>query len=128
VLAEGDDTNDPIVDSARAVLDGHIMLSRRIADAGHYPAIDIEASVSRVMNDVVSEEHGRAARKFKRLYSLYEKNRDLISVGAYQYGSDEEIDEAIDINPTLMRFLQQHESEAVTYDDSVFELVHMIGA
>ena len=127
VLAEGDDTNDPIVDSARAVLDGHIMLSRKIAETGHYPAIDIEASVSRVMNDVVSDEHKAAASRFKRLYSVYQKNQDLINVGAYQYGSDTEIDEAIDYNASLMQFLQQDSSEAVSYEDSVFELIHLVG-
>ncbi len=127
VLAEGDDTNDPIVDSARAVLDGHIMLSRKIAETGHYPAIDIEASVSRVMNEVVTESHQQAALKFKRLFSTYEQNHDLISVGAYQYGSDAEIDEAIDQNPVLMNFLRQDTSEAVSFDDSVYELINLVG-
>lgn len=127
VLAEGDDTNDPIVDAARAVLDGHIMLSRKLSDSGHYPAIDIESSVSRVMNDVASDSHRAAAINFKRLYSIYQKNQDLISVGAYQYGSDPDIDEAIDYNPALLQFLQQHTSEAVSFDDSVNELIGMVG-
>ena len=126
VLAEGDDTNDPIVDSARAVLDGHIMLSRAIAEEGHFPAIDIEASVSRVMNDVTTEEHKMAAKRFKKLYSTYQKNHDLISVGAYQYGSDAEIDEAIDYNDSLKQFLQQDTGEAFAYNDSVSELINLV--
>lgn len=123
VLAEGDDTNDPIVDSARAVLDGHIMLSRKIAESGCYPAIDIESSVSRVMNDVVSDEHQNAARRFKQIYSTYQKNQDLINVGAYQYGTDPYIDEAIDYQPILINFLQQHSSQAISFDDSLYELL-----
>ena len=125
VLAEGDDSNDPVVDAARAVLDGHIMLSRAIAEEGHFPAIDIESSVSRVMNDVVSEEHKQAAKRFKKLYSTFQKNHDLISVGAYQYGSDSNIDEAIDFNKSLKHFLQQDTNEAFNYTDSVNELFQL---
>jgi flagellum-specific ATP synthase len=127
VLAEGDDTNDPIVDAARAVLDGHIMLSRSIAEEGHFPAIDIESSVSRVMNDVTTEEHKQAAQRFKKLYSIYQKNLDLISVGAYQYGSDSAIDEAIDFNDALKNFLQQDTGDAFAYNDSVRELIDLVG-
>ena len=127
VLAEGDDTNDPIVDSARAVLDGHIMLSRSIAEEGHFPAIDIESSVSRVMNDVITDEHEHAAKRFKKLYSTYQKNHDLISVGAYQYGSDAEIDEAIDYNSALKNFLQQDRADQLTYSNSVNELIGLVG-
>lgn len=126
VLAEGDDTNDPIVDSARAVLDGHIMLSRAIAEEGHFPAIDIEASVSRVMNDVTTDEHKQAAKRFKKLYSTYQKNHDLISVGAYQRGSDPAIDEAIDFNDALNHFLQQDTGEAFSYSESVRELIDLV--
>ncbi len=126
VLAEGDDTNDPIVDSARAVLDGHIMLSRSIAEEGHFPAIDIEASVSRVMNDVTTPEHQQAAKRFKKLYSTYQKNRDLISVGAYQYGSDTGIDEAIDFNELLKQYLQQNTDESFNYSDSVSALIDLV--
>ena len=128
VLAEGDDTNDPIVDSARAVLDGHIMLSRAIAEEGHFPAIDIEASVSRVMNDVTTEPHKQAAKRFKKLYSTYQKNHDLISVGAYQRGSDPNIDEAIDFNEALNNFLQQDTGESFSYNESVKELIDLVGA
>ena len=107
VLTEGDDQNDPIADAARAILDGHIVLSRQLAEGGHYPAIDIEASISRAMNDISTPEHQRAARSFKQLYSLYQHNRDLISVGAYQPGSDEQIDLAIAAYPALQEFLRQ---------------------
>jgi flagellum-specific ATP synthase len=122
VLTEGDDHNDPIADAARAILDGHIVLSRRLADAGHYPAVDIEASVSRAMNDVTGGEHQRAARAFKRVYSAYQQNRDLISVGAYQRGSDEQIDQAMTLMPRLLDFLRQDMHEQVTLGDSVESL------
>ncbi len=112
VLAEGDDQNDPIADAARAILDGHIVLSRHIAEAGHYPAIDIEASISRVMNEIVSKEHRQAAQRFKQLYSTYNQHRDLISVGAYQQGSDPVVDEAVAYHAKLSHFMRQdmHES------------------
>ena len=122
VLTEGDDHNDPIADAARAILDGHIVLSRRLADAGHYPAVDIEASVSRAMNDVTGSEQQRAARAFKRVYSAYQQNRDLISVGAYQRGTDEQIDQAISLMPRLLDFLRQDMHEQVTLGDSVESL------
>ena len=126
VLAEGDDQNDPIVDASRAVLDGHIVLSRKIAETGHYPAIDVEASVSRVMSDVASPEHQAAAVRFKRLYSAYQQNQDLISVGAYQSGSNPEVDEAIIYHPRLMQFLQQDSNEAVSFDDSLQDLLQVV--
>ncbi len=107
VLTEGDDQNDPIADAARAILDGHFVLSRQLAESGHYPAIDIEASISRAMNDIVTPEHRQAAIAFKQLYSIYQQNRDLINVGAYQAGSDERIDAAIEAMPVLLEFLRQ---------------------
>ena len=107
VLAEGDDQQDPIADSARAILDGHVVLSRALAESGHYPAIDIEASISRVMPSIASQRHQDTARRFKRLYSTYRQNADLISVGAYTPGSDARVDEAIAIYPKLQDFLQQ---------------------
>jgi len=127
VLAEGDDQNDPVVDAARAVLDGHIVLSRKIAESGHYPAIDIEASVSRVMNDVASPAHQAAARRFRRLYSIYQQNQDLISVGAYQRGTDPEVDEAIDYHPLLQQFLQQNSNDAVSFEASLQALLQILG-
>ena len=122
VLAEGDDQNDPIADAARAILDGHIVLSRRLADSGHYPAIDIETSISRAMNDITVRGHQDAARSFKHLYSLYQQNRDLISVGAYEQGSDEQIDVAIAAMPALNRFLRQDMRTPVSIAQSLQEL------
>jgi flagellum-specific ATP synthase len=107
VLSEGDDQQDPIADSARAILDGHIVLSRPLAEAGHYPAIDIEASISRAMINLVPAAHQQAARYLKQLYSRYQRNRDLISVGAYKPGSDPAIDQAIEAYPAIEAFLQQ---------------------
>jgi len=122
VLTEGDDNNDPVADSARGVLDGHIVLSRSLAESGHFPAIDIEASISRVMPDVVDEQHMNQARELRRLYSLYQQNKDLISVGAYQQGSDPRIDAAIAKNPAILDFLQQSMNEAVDISRSLSEL------
>jgi flagellum-specific ATP synthase len=126
VLTEGDDHNDPIADAARAILDGHIVLSRHIADSGLYPAINIESSVSRVMNDVVSPEQVEAARRFKQLYSLYEQNRDLISVGAYQTGSDPRVDEAIGYNPRLVAYLSQDMRQKVDWNQSLHDLAELL--
>ena len=107
VLAEGDDANDPIVDIARASLDGQIMLSRRLADAAHYPAIDLAGSISRVMPLLVPPERLRRANLARRLWTLYQQNEDLITVGAYEAGSDPELDRAIAKREELARFLQQ---------------------
>ena len=115
VLTEGDDQQDPVADAARAILDGHIVLSRQLAEEGHFPAIDIEASISRVMPSVVDEEHIAYATLFRQLYSRYQQNRDLISVGAYARGSDPEIDLAIDKMPEFRQFLQQKMSESCSW-------------
>jgi flagellum-specific ATP synthase len=123
VLAEGDDQNDPIADAARAILDGHVVLSRQLADSGHYPAIDIEASVSRAMTDITNAEHQQAARSFKHLYSLYRQNQDLIAVGAYERGSDERIDAAIEAMPSLEAFLRQEIDTPVPLSQSLQELM-----
>ena len=123
VLVEGDDQNDPIADAARAILDGHIVLSRRLAESGQYPAIDIEASVSRAMNEIVSPAHREAARAFKQLYSLYEQNRDLISVGAYEPGSNEQIDVAIGAMPSLRQFLAQDMHQCHALQECVDDLL-----
>ena len=122
VLAEGDDQQDPIADSARAILDGHIVLSRTLADAGHYPAIDIEQSISRAMTSLIKPTHLDLVRKFKMLYARYQRSRDLISVGAYAPGSDELLDRAVAIYPKIEAFLQQGMNERADYEDSVIQL------
>ncbi|MFA7592150.1 MAG: flagellar protein export ATPase FliI [Thiohalobacteraceae bacterium] len=127
VLAEGDDQNDPIADAARAILDGHIVLSRELAESGHYPAIDIEASISRAMTEITDAAHMQAARRFKQLYSTYRRHRDLISVGAYQKGADPRVDEAIAYQPRLVEFLQQNLREAVPLVDSLDDLDGLTG-
>lgn len=125
VLTEGDDQNDPIADAARAILDGHIVLSRRLAESGHYPAIDIEASISRAMNDITTQGHQLSARDFKQLYSIYQQNRDLISVGAYEQGSDQMIDAAIQAIPMLQDFLRQDMYTPVNLEQSLADLETM---
>ena len=121
VLAEGDDANDPIVDIARASLDGQVMLSRKLADAAHYPAIDLNGSISRVMQSLLSPEDLKMANKFRRLWSLYQQNMDLIQVGAYETGSNPTLDEAIRLRESMEQYLRQdmHEGkdEASTRED-----------
>ena len=119
VLTEGDDLQDPIADAARAILDGHVVLSRTLADSGHYPAIDIEASISRVMPMVVSDEHQLIARRIRQVYSNYKQNQDLISIGAYAKGSDPRIDLAIRAEPAINAFLQQGMKQVLPYDESL---------
>lgn len=126
VLTEGDDYNDPISDAARAILDGHIVLSRRIAEAGAYPAIDVEASISRLMNDVVDQSNIVAARRFKQLYSTYQQHRDMISIGAYHPGSDPRVDEAIAYFPRLVEFLQQDMGSAVSLEQSLTQIKDLV--
>jgi flagellum-specific ATP synthase len=122
VLAEGDDQNDPIVDAARAILDGHIVLSRRIADGGRYPAIDVEASVSRVMHDIVPDTQLALARRLRQTAAMYEHNRDLITIGAYQRGTDPRIDAAIARWPQIEAYLHQDMHESVTLERSIEQL------
>ncbi|HFE3480804.1 TPA: flagellar protein export ATPase FliI [Enterobacter hormaechei] len=122
VLTEGDDQQDPIADSARAILDGHIVLSRRLAEAGHYPAIDIEASISRAMTELIPHVQYRKVQRFKQLLSTYQRNRDLVSVGAYVKGSDPLLDRAIDQYPALEAFLHQAIHEQSGYDEAIAAL------
>ncbi len=127
VLAEGDDQQDPIADAARAILDGHIVLSRTLADAGHYPAIDIEQSISRAMVNLVKPSHLESIRRFKSLFSRYQRSRDLISVGAYAAGSDPQLDQAIAMYPKFEELLQQSLSQRAAFDDSVAHVQALFG-
>jgi flagellum-specific ATP synthase len=128
ILTEGDDQQDPVADAARAVLDGHIVLSRRLSEAGHYPAIDVEASISRSMANIVDNEHLKNARRFRELNSVYQQNRDLISVGAYTRGSDALIDKAIDFNQKMMEFLRQGTQQPVSFSESIQQLKSLMHA
>lgn len=128
VLTEGDDQQDPIADSARAILDGHIVLSRRLAEQGHYPAIDIEASISRAMSHLVSAPHFSLVQRFKHLYAHYQRNHDLISVGAYVHGSDPLLDEAIVLYPQMEHFLKQGMFDAENYSASLEKLSALFGS
>ena len=128
VLVEGDDQQDPIADSARAILDGHVVLSRSLSDQGHYPAIDIEASISRAITELLSPEDLARVRRFKLLYSRFQRSRDLISVGAYVKGSDPLLDEAMALYPQLEAFLQQDMHQSENYADSRRRLASIINA
>jgi flagellum-specific ATP synthase len=127
ILVEGDDPAEPIADAARAILDGHIVLSRALADAGHYPAIDVEGSISRVAPVLLTEQELELTRRFKLRYSRFQRSRDLISVGAYVRGGDPELDEAIAIYPQLETFLRQQMNEQVTVADSREQLDGLVG-
>jgi flagellum-specific ATP synthase len=127
VLSEGDDQQDPIADAARGILDGHIVLSRELAESGHYPAIDVEKSVSRVMTSVTDREHLQAARRARALLAKVNKARDLIQLGAYAPGNDAELDAAVRAQPALIALLQQDMHEAASLADSVQQLADSVG-
>ncbi|PMK11404.1 flagellar protein export ATPase FliI [Vibrio splendidus] len=127
VLTEGDDLQDPIADASRAILDGHIVLSREMADAGHYPAIDVEKSVSRVMPQITTEEHVLMSKAVRQVLSICRKNQDLVSIGAYKPGTDPAIDSAFTLKPRLDEYLQQKMKETVPYDMCVNMLKHVLG-
>lgn len=127
VLVEGDDTNEPIADTVRGIIDGHIILSRKIAAQNHYPAIDILPSVSRLMSEIVSNEHKAAAGKLRNLLSLYNNNSDLISIGAYKHGTNPALDEAIRKIDKINEFLMQEVGEAYSYDETVQLLYKAVG-
>ena len=125
VLVEGDDFNEPISDTSRSILDGHIMLSRALAHKNHYPAIDVLQSLSRVMGDVTTPEHRECAGEIKRLMAIYKESEDLINIGAYVKGSNEEIDMAVAKNKAINTFLQQKVDENISPEDT-FEAMKMI--
>jgi flagellum-specific ATP synthase len=128
VLADGDDLDDPIVDSARAIVDGHIILSRTLGEQGVYPAIDIGRSLSRVMADIATPEQMAAASVYRRLWSAYEENRDLILMGAYTAGGDPLVDQAIARRPDLLGFLKQKPGEKLDFAGSANALIEMFAA
>ncbi len=119
VLVEGDDQHDPIADAARAILDGHIVLSRDIAEMGRYPAIDLDASVSRLMPSLSDENCATNAQRFRELNAIYRQNADLVTLGVYQKGTDPRIDAAIHFRPHLEAYMRQTHNEAVTLDESI---------
>jgi flagellum-specific ATP synthase len=122
VLADGDNQDDPVVDTARSILDGHIVLARELAQRGQYPAIDIAASLSRVMNDIVGPAHEKLARQFRALIATYEANRDLVLMGAYRAGADAQLDRAIAMHDRLVAFLCQSRGEVIRLEDCVDQL------
>ena len=126
VLAEGDDAADPIVDIARASLDGQVMLSRKLADSAHYPAIDLTGSISRLMQSLLSSEDLKSANKLRRLWSIYQQNVDLVQVGAYEHGSNPELDEAIRLNDRIVAFLRQDMHISQDYDTTRLQLRELL--
>jgi flagellum-specific ATP synthase len=127
VLVEGDDLNDPVADATRAILDGHLVLTRKLADAGQFPALDITASVSRVMSLVVPAEQILQAQRLKQLYSRYEESRDMIAIGGYRPGHDAELDKAVTLRPAIDEFLSQDMTNAVSLAGSVSALHSVLG-
>ena len=127
VLADGDNQDDPVVDTARSILDGHLVLSRELAQRGQYPAIDIAASLSRVMDDIVSPGHAATARQFRALSASYEANRDLVLMGAYRAGADPQLDQAIAMHGALTQFITQPARCSVPLEPSISALTELLG-
>jgi flagellum-specific ATP synthase len=126
VLTEGDDQQDPIADAARAILDGHIVLSRRIAEAGHYPAIDVEASISRVMNEIAPRRQIELARRLRQVMSIYSQSRDLVTLGAWKPGANPALDQAVALWPAVQAFLDQDLTDRAGFAASVAALERLL--
>ncbi len=126
VLVEGDDTNEPIADTVRGILDGHIVLSRQLANANHFPAIDVGASISRLMVEIVSPEHRRLAGQLRDIMSVYEKNADLVSIGAYKKGTNPKLDHALSKMDAINQFLTQGIDESFSYEESLAQLQRIL--
>ena len=126
VLVEGDDPNEPISDAVRGILDGHIVLSRKLAQHSHFPAIDVLASISRLMPEVTSEEHRDAAASLRHLLAAREQADDLISIGAYQNGSNPAVDAALRLDEPIRKFLQQKSTERATLDEASRQLKQLV--
>ena len=122
VLVEGDDTNEPIADTVRGILDGHIVLSRQLANSNHFPAIDVGASISRLMVEIVSPEHRQLASKLRDIMGVYQKNADLVSIGAYKSGTNPKLDHALGKMDAINQFLTQGINESFSYDESLEQL------
>ena len=127
MLVAGDDMNEPVADEVRSILDGHIILSRELAAQGHYPAVNVSHSVSRVMDSIVDDEHKMAARKLREVLATYEKEKDLIMIGAYERGSDARVDYAIDHIDSVNDYLTQDLYEQEAFDDLVARLKGLFG-
>ena len=123
---EGDDTNEPIADTVRGILDGHIVLSRALANANHYPAINVNASISRLMNEIVSPEHRQLASRIRDILSVYEKNADLIAIGAYKQGSNRKLDFALSKIDAVNAFLMQEVDESFSYEQCVAQMQEVL--
>ena len=128
ILADGDDQNDPVVDTSRAILDGHIMLSRDQAQLGIYPAVDVPSSVSRVMNEIIGNDHLKASMKFRELVTTYNENRDLLMMGGYTQGQDQTLDQAITLWPKITEFIKQEETKKETFSSSSTQLMQVFGS
>ncbi len=128
VLTEEDEQYDPVGDAARAILDGHVVLSRELAEAGVYPAIDVEASISRALTQITKPDHQKLVQRFRHLYAKYRQNRDLISVGAYHPGNDARLDEAVEYHPRLLEFMQQGMNQPINFTHSLKELQTLLAA
>jgi flagellum-specific ATP synthase len=128
VVVDGDDFNAPVADAARSILDGHVVLTRKLAGAGHYPAIDVLESKSRVRDLVVAPEHRESANSVMRLEAAYRKNEDLLLVGAYQKGSDPTVDAAVQLRRPMLEYLQQRPDEPSSFEQSRGMLMHLAGA
>lgn len=126
VLMEGDDINDPVVDTVRGIVDGHIFLSRKVAEMNHYPAIDVLGSISRLATEITTQEQQEAAAKMRKILALYRENKDLIDVGMYQQGTNPRLDTAIEMMPRINAFLQQKTAESVNMDDTISTLISMM--
>ena len=126
VLMEGDDISDPIVDTVRGIVDGHIFLSRKVAESNHYPAIDVLGSISRLMSAIATPEHKEAASKMRKILAMYRENKDLIDVGMYQPGSNPKLDTAIEMMPQVNGFLQQRTSDSVSMETTIQTLIDMM--
>ncbi len=122
VLVEGDDTNEPVSDAVRGILDGHIVLSRKLAQQGHFPAIDILSSISRLMPEITDDEHRQSATSLRQILAAYQQAEDLISIGAYQAGSNAAVDAAIRLKEQIQSFLQQSPTETESLTNSVDQL------